>query len=119
MVFGIAPPAFKSNWLSIEANGYPSQVEIVVPHNLSGLPMKVEVQIKVVFNSQNFYFNALNSAQAGNYSDEYGGVIYMFNETHVHIIAPGPANCFSSCNGYIVYLGIYVTIFHLYSEVRV
>ncbi|CAC5409582.1 CSMD [Mytilus coruscus] len=104
MVFGIAPPAFISNWIAVTANGDQSEVEFTESHGLNELPMRVDVQVRVEFNNTYFYFNALNSAQSGSYNNEYGGIVYMFNETNVKIIAPGPSNC-GTCNGYVVYLG--------------
>ncbi|CAG2206689.1 unnamed protein product [Mytilus edulis] len=103
MVLGIAPP-FISSWRAVTANGDAKEVEFTVPHGLNELPMKVDVQVRVEFNNTYFYFNALNSAQSGSHNNEYGGIVYMFNETNVKIIAPGPSNC-GTCNGYVVYLG--------------
>ncbi|CAG2206691.1 unnamed protein product [Mytilus edulis] len=103
MVLGIAPP-FISTWRAVTANGDADEVEFTVSHDLNELPMKVDVQVRVEFNNTYFYFNALNSAQSGSNNNEYGGIVYMFDETNVKIIAPGPSNC-GTCNGYVVYLG--------------
>lgn len=101
--FGIAPPVV-SEWMNIAANGADSEVELTRSHTLNELPMKVDVQIRVQHESTYYYFNAQSSAQSGSYNTEYGGVIYMFDESNVRIIAPGPSNC-PSCNGYVLLLG--------------
>ncbi|XP_063431747.1 uncharacterized protein LOC134714436 [Mytilus trossulus] len=102
----LAPPDFVSNWMQIQAYVNP---EVDISHGLDELPLKVEVQVKVfdTFLSRDMYFLAMGSAQKGNDNNlPFGGVLYLYNNETIKILAPGPKNCVRpECTGLLVYLG--------------
>ena len=108
IIHALAPADFTSLWYNIEAYDDP---EVTISHGLNEFPLKVEVQIKVYDPGLNkdVYFLAMGSAQKGNdNTHQYGGVVYVYNNEIIKILAPGPANCTkSTCTGSLVYLGMY------------
>lgn len=76
-----------SEWYPIEAQVTSSAVTI--PHPLQDKPARVEVQVKVQENGSDVIFPASGSAQRDDDSDnDYGGVVYFYNEDHVKIFVP-------------------------------
>ncbi|XP_063446780.1 uncharacterized protein LOC134726310 [Mytilus trossulus] len=103
----LAPPDFVSSWVTISAYSNP---EIDISHGLNELPLKVEVQIKVFdhsFLGKDILFLATGSAQRGNDNAlPFGGVLYVYNNETIKIMAPGPKGCTNPyCTGFLVYLG--------------
>ena len=108
IIHALAPADFISTWEEIEAYDVP---EVTISHHLNELPLKVEVQVRVYDSglSKHLYFLAMGSAQKGNdNTQQYGGVVYVYNNEIIKILAPGPADCTNlTCTGSLVYLGMY------------
>lgn len=108
IIHTLAPADFISPWYDIQAYDNP---EVTISHELNELPLKVEVQIRVHDSGLNkhVYFLAMGSAQKGNDNiHQYGGVVYVYNNETIKILAPGPDGCTTSnCTGSLVYLGMY------------
>ncbi|XP_071128123.1 uncharacterized protein [Mytilus edulis] len=102
----LAPPDVISDWMPIKAYDNP---EVDISHGLNELPLKVEVQVKVFdrFLNKDMFFLATGSAQKGNDNNlPFGGVLYLYNNETIKILAPGPTNCTRpECTGFLVYLG--------------
>ncbi|XP_063446784.1 uncharacterized protein LOC134726313 [Mytilus trossulus] len=102
----LAPPDFISSWKSISAYINP---EVDISHGLNELPLKVEVQVKVfdTFLNKDMWFLATGSAQRGKDNAlPFGGVLYVYNNETIKIMAPGPKGCTNpNCTGSLVYLG--------------
>ena len=85
----IKPPSYISPWIRMKAND--AQLSrIVIEHGLNELPAKVDVQIKSVTGADNdWIFSGASVFQADDDpSEDYGGIVYFYNETHVVLIAP-------------------------------
>lgn len=83
---GIKPP-FISEWQTIVAQG---QSPIYIPHSLGEMPIKVDVQVRVVREGSQHIFPGFG---AGQRSDEdgdsqYGAVLCSYNESHVRLHVP-------------------------------
>lgn len=83
---GIKPP-FISEWQTIMAQG---QSPIYIPHSLGEMPIKVDVQVRVVREGSQHIFPGFG---AGQRSDEdgdsqYGAVLCSYNESHVRLHVP-------------------------------
>jgi hypothetical protein len=108
IIHALAPADFISTWEEIEAYDVP---EVTISHHLNELPLKVEVQVRVYDSglSKHLYFLAMGSAQKGNdNTHQYGGVVYVYNNEIIKILAPGPADCTNlTRTGSLVYLGMY------------
>ncbi|XP_076075846.1 uncharacterized protein LOC143046572 [Mytilus galloprovincialis] len=104
--YALAPPDFTSSWKAISAYINP---EVNISHGLNELPLKVEVQVKVfdTFLNKDMWFLATGSAQKGNDNPlPFGGVMYVYNNETIKIMAPGPTGCTNPyCSGSLVYLG--------------
>jgi hypothetical protein len=81
-------PSFISEWYGIQSQDEHSSV-LDIQHTLNELPAKVDVQIKVIADGIDYIFTGTGSAQRDNdYAEEYGGVVYIYNELHVHLYFP-------------------------------
>jgi hypothetical protein len=62
---------------------------VIVPHPFNEIPVRVDVQVKVLYDSQEYIFPGLSSAQRDNdVASEYGDVAYMYNESSVLLYVP-------------------------------
>lgn len=53
------------------------------------MPIKVDVQIKIVKNNEDYVFTGTGTAQRDNDdSPDYGGIVYVYNEVHVILYTP-------------------------------
>ena len=89
----IGPPSYISKWFHMKA--YDAKLsKVVIEHSLNELPAKVDVQIKSLSGADNdWIFPGASVYQADDDNGEdYGGVIYLYNETHVILTAPMPYN---------------------------
>lgn len=83
---GIKPP-FISEWQTIVAQG---QSPIYIRHSLGEMPIKVDVQVRVMREGSQHIFPGFG---AGQRSDEdgdsqYGAVLCSYNESHVRLHVP-------------------------------
>lgn len=75
-----------SEWYPIEAQ---VSSPVIIPHPLHDKPARVEVQVKVQENGSDVIFPASGSAQRDDdWDNDYGGVVYFYNEHHVKIFVP-------------------------------
>ncbi|XP_060579503.1 uncharacterized protein LOC132736394 [Ruditapes philippinarum] len=88
----IGLPQFESDWLYIKAQSNVS--DILVQHNIGTVPGLVEVLVKAVDGpNKDFIFKALGNGERDDDSSEmYGGIIYIYNEVNVRIMAPNKVN---------------------------
>ncbi|XP_060579502.1 uncharacterized protein LOC132736393 [Ruditapes philippinarum] len=88
----IGLPQFESDWLYIKAQS--NVADILVQHNLETVPSLVEVLVKAVDGpNKDFIFKALGNGERDDDSSEmYGGIIYIYNEVDVRIMAPNKVN---------------------------
>ena len=82
-------PSFVSQWFPM-ASQNDILAEHFIEHGLKELPAKVDVQIKSTSGSdEEWIFPGDCVLQSDDdVSDGYGGVVYIYNETHVHLRAP-------------------------------
>lgn len=83
---GIKPP-FISEWQTIMAQG---QSPIYIPHSLGEMPIKVDVQVRVVREGSQHIFPGFGAGQRSdeNGDSQYGAVLCSYNESHVRLHVP-------------------------------
>ncbi|XP_056015193.1 uncharacterized protein LOC125658650 [Ostrea edulis] len=92
-------PPFISEWIDMESISGNSPV--TVSHPFNEIPARVDVQVKVIYNEQEYIFPGLGSIQRDNdVWTEYGGVAYTYNETSVMLFVPK-----GKTTGRVVYTG--------------
>ena len=89
----IKPPSFVSQWFLMKSQDVDLS-ERVIEHGLNDLPIKADVQIKATAGpGEEWIFTGDCVFQSeDDLNDEYGGVVYLYNETHVHLRAPKKNN---------------------------
>lgn len=93
---------YLSPWVPIQAQ---VTSPIIITHPLGNIPAKVEVQVKVQESGSEYIFPAFGSAQRDDDSDnDYGGVVFIYNENHVKIFVPVQEN--TSDKGLAIYTGM-------------
>lgn len=61
-----------------------------MPRALNEVPVKVDVQIKIVKNGIDFIFIGVRTVQRGDDDDvEFGGLVYIYNSENVILYQPG------------------------------
>lgn len=66
---------------------------LVIPHPFLELPAKVDVQVKVVHEGNEYIFPGLGSAQRDDdLVTDYGGVGYLYSDVDVKIYVPVTQN---------------------------
>lgn len=100
----IKPPSFVSRWFLIKSYD-PKLSEFAIEHGLNELPVKVDVQVKSVSGAYNdWIFTGAPAIQSDDDAgEEYGGVFYLYNETHVILRAPTKSN--NAGRGFVVFTG--------------
>lgn len=100
----IKPPSFVSRWFLIKSYD-PKLSEFAIEHGLNELPVKVDVQVKSVSGAYNdWIFTGAPAIQSDDDTgEEYGGVFYLYNETHVILRAPSKSN--DAGRGFVVFTG--------------
>ncbi|XP_062616090.1 uncharacterized protein LOC134277800, partial [Saccostrea cucullata] len=77
---------FISDWHTLSVNDASPQA---VPHTLNELPAKVDVQVKIIQSGKEYIFPGLGSVpKDDDISNEYGGVVYAYNSSHVLLFIP-------------------------------
>ena len=101
---GMKLPSFVSQWFTM-ASQNPSLAERIIEHGLNELPVKVDVQIKSTSNSDDEWIFPGDCVLQSDDDvwDEYSGVVYLYNETHVHLRAPNKNN--NKASGILVSTG--------------
>jgi hypothetical protein len=86
-------PSFVSEWMLMRAQDQ-DYVQRIIPHGLGVLPYKVEVQIRPTSGSNaGWIFHGDPAFQSDDdYGKTYGGIVYLYNETHVILVAPNKSN---------------------------
>ena len=76
-------------------------------HTCSADPVHVEVQVRTRTTPyDNFVFNGIASGQTDDDENKYyGGVIYLYNSTHVRFMAPNTLDYYSG--GHAIFSGDY------------
>ena len=83
-------PSFESLWYDIAAQ---DRKVLTIIHDLNEYPVKVDVQVKIENNGQDYIFTGLASAQADDdVSAPYGAVVYTYNHKEVIISVPLVSN---------------------------
>ncbi|XP_061195151.1 sushi, von Willebrand factor type A, EGF and pentraxin domain-containing protein 1-like [Saccostrea echinata] len=86
---------------------------IVIPHPLNELPVKVDVQVKVIHGGMEYIFPGLGSAQRDDdIATDYGGVGYIYNELDVKIYVPVAQNNGNGQGWVITTASPYVNVAH-------
>ena len=101
----IRPPSFISQWFHMKA--FESKLsKVIIEHGLNELPAKVDVQVKSVSGADNDWIFTGASVYHGedDTGEDYGGVVYLYNATHVILTAPMPYNN-DLGQGYVVTTG--------------
>lgn len=100
----IKRPSFVSRWFLIESHN-PKLSEFAIEHGLNELPVKVDVQVKSVSGAYNdWIFTGAPAIQSDDDTgEEYGGVFYLYNETHVILRAPTTSN--DAGRAFVVFTG--------------
>ncbi|XP_045159131.2 uncharacterized protein LOC123524740 [Mercenaria mercenaria] len=90
---GFLGPSFVSEWMFMRAHDQ-ENVQRVVQHGLGVLPFKVEVQIRPTTGpNAGWVFHGDSAFQSDDdYGEVYGGIVYLYNETHVILVAPTKSN---------------------------
>ena len=90
---GMKLPSFVSQWFPM-ASQNPNLAERVIEHGLNELPVKVDIQIKSTSSSEDEWIFPGDCVLQSDDDvlDEYSGVVYIYNETHVHLRAPNKNN---------------------------
>ncbi|XP_063404609.1 uncharacterized protein LOC134688071 [Mytilus trossulus] len=87
-VYGWNKPSFISNWHPIESQNSENS-SLTMIHSLGELPVKVDIQIKVVIDGVDYIFTGIGSAQRDNDdAHDYGGVVYIYNDVEVILSLP-------------------------------
>jgi len=88
----IPTPSFDSGWFLMKSQaGQNSFTEIT--HNLGEYPRQVKVLIKAIDGAnEGFIFEGIGMAQASDENEEYGGVVYAYNQNKVRLWAPDKNN---------------------------
>jgi hypothetical protein len=74
---------------------------ITVSHPFNEIPVRVDVQVKVIYNGQEYIFPGLGSIQRDDdVRTEYGGVAYTYNKTSVMLFVPK-----GKSTGRVIYTG--------------
>ena len=101
---GMKLPSFVSQWFPM-ASQNPNLAERVIEHGLNELPVKVDIQMKSTFSSDDKWIFpgdcVLQSDDDVLY--EYSRVVYIYNETHVNLRAPNKIN--NKASGILVSTG--------------
>lgn len=89
---GITQPLYKSSfiskWYDVVAGNNKNSV-LNIPHYLNEYPVKVDVQIKVLDNGKEYIFSGIGSSQRDDdLPQNFGAVIYRYNNTHVQLGFP-------------------------------
>lgn len=88
----LGKPSFESKWQAIAAQD-PEIKTLSIPHNLGEYPVKVDVQIKVTTNDQEYIFTGIGSAHRDDNIDKYyGGTVYIYNEHEIIVTFPIQTN---------------------------
>ena len=76
----------------------------LIRHSCNGSPMKVDVQVKPFDDVPhgNFVFGGIGSSLTDDDYATYGGVLFMYNSTHVRLMAPHKNN---NNKGKIIFTG--------------
>ena len=101
----IGAPSYISQWFRMKA--YDSQLStVIIKHGLNELPAKVDVQVKSVSGADNdwIFTGASVTLADDDTSEDYGGVVYFYNETHVILSVPTGSNN-NKRQGYVVTTG--------------
>ncbi|MEZ4828313.1 MAG: hypothetical protein R3C61_18790 [Bacteroidia bacterium] len=96
-------PTYDSGWITMQSQaGNNSYKEFA--HNLNAYPSNVKVLVRATSgNNQGFIFEGMGSAQSDDDNDEYGGVIFAYNQNTVRLWAPTVAN--NNPKGSIIMVG--------------
>ena len=86
-------PSFVSQWFTMKSQDE-NLSERVIEHGLNQIPAKVDVQIQSVSGPANgWIFTGDSVLQSDDDTiDEYGGVVYFYNKTHVVLRTPKESN---------------------------
>jgi len=88
----IPTPSFDSGWFLMKSQaGQNSYTEVT--HNLGEYPRQVKVLIKAIDGAnEGFIFEGSSMAQTDDENQEYGGVVYAYNQNKVRLWAPDKNN---------------------------
>lgn len=106
-------PSFVSDWKIIrsQSNLYS---DVTFHHELNVLPYKVVTEVMVESNQQKYTFKAMGSSyRDDDYWTPYGGIVYVYNETVVRVMAPN--NRGGSNRGVIIYTGKFLDFTLMYT----
>ncbi|XP_021369373.1 uncharacterized protein LOC110460658 [Mizuhopecten yessoensis] len=85
----INSPTYTSEWRTLTAQSGANGSETTFTYDLKELPVKVDVQVKVTENGNDYIFTGFGSAQRDDDTDTYyGGVIYSYNEAFTRVLLP-------------------------------
>ena len=100
----IGPPSFISKWLHMKTSDSKLS-RVIIEHGLNELPAKVDVQVRSVSGTDyDWIFPGASVSQGDDDTGEdYGGVIYFYNSTHVTLCVPVDSN--NDGQGYVVTTG--------------
>lgn len=96
--------SFISSWMSIRSQ---TAGPFVVHHYLGEYPAKVDVQLNVTKDGEEYIFSGIGTAQRDDDRDQmYGGVVYRYNDQHVKLYVPKSTGINSyTAKGRLVYTG--------------
>lgn len=81
-------PSYQTDWFTLQAQTTSESYKQIV-HNLNTLPEYVVVQTRPFTGmNYNFVFEAQGSVQSDDNSDDYGGIIFAYDETDIRLWAP-------------------------------
>lgn len=95
---------FISSWMVIRSQ---TTGPFVVQHYLGEYPAKVDVQLNVTKDGEEYIFSGIGTAQREDDRDTmYGGVVYRYNDQHVKLYVPKSTGINSyTTKGRLVYTG--------------
>lgn len=95
---------FISSWMSIRSQ---TAGPFVVQHYLGEYPAKVDVQLNVTKDGEEYIFSGIGTAQRDDDRDKmYGGMVYRYNDQHVKLYVPKSTGINSyTTKGRLVYTG--------------
>lgn len=77
---------YTSDWMLLQSQ---TLGPFTIDHGLGEYPAKVDVQINVTKNGNQFIFSGIGTAQRDDDRDKmYGGVVYTYNDKHVKLYVP-------------------------------
>ncbi|XP_061195155.1 uncharacterized protein LOC133203379 [Saccostrea echinata] len=77
---------FISDWYTLTVNG---TSPLCITHSLNEIPAKVDVQVKILQSGKEYIFPGLGSTpKDDDIPNEYGGVAYGYNYSHVLLFVP-------------------------------